>query len=270
MPLWRRLFIWLVFAVSSAGQAAAQPVLNIGFQSDYPPHSYMDGGVARGIDVALLSEAALRAGFQPRVHVIAIQRVLHQLQAGELDLGSVMLLPNSPFGKSAKDTVVFDRPYARSKFYIYAPAQRPVVLTALPDMLKHRLAQHQVALFYNHPDFPNTRPVTFFRNYSILLSALQRDRVDLAVADEISASYALQQNAEFDDLQLESVFYVDKAEFTLVASSLALADEADRVSMAIFEALQTMKRDGRVRRILQEYGLTHMEDSYLADEEAEF
>ncbi len=254
----------LLLLVSLVTEADTKARLDIAFQIELPPHSYMKDGRVQGIDVALIKEAALRAGFEPHIYLLSLQRVLQRLQIGSLDLGSIMLLPTSPFGKNAKGTVLFDYAHTQPKFYLYARKQQNIKIKNMPDMLAYRVGQHEVATFYNHPDFPNSRPVTFFRNHSILLSALYHGRVDIAVADELNAAYSLQANPALSDEKIEPIFYIDTAHLTLLASKKSLGDRVDSVQTKIVAALQEIKQDGTLKQMLKEYDLLHMEDLYLA------
>ncbi len=250
--------------VCLAAEADTKARLDIAFQTELPPHSYMQDGLVQGVDVALIKEAALRAGFEPHIYLLSLQRILQRLQIGSIDLGSIMLLPTSPFGKNAKGTVLFDYAHTQPKFYLYARKQQNIKIKDMPDMLAYRVGQHEVATFYNHPDFPNSRPVTFFRNHSILLSALNHGRVDIAVADELNAAHSMQVDPVLSEEKIEPIFYIDTAHLTLLASEKSLGGRVGSVQAKIFSALQDIKQDGSLRQILKEYDLLHMEDLYLA------
>ncbi len=253
------LMVW-----SALSMAEPTRVLHVGFQNQHPPHGYMDAGQAKGIDVELVTEAVKRAGFEPRIHIIRLQRVLNKLQQGELDIGSLMLLPTSPFGRDAKDIVMVDKPHVSLKIYFYAKDQKMIALTSVPEMLNYRVGQHQAAMFYNHPEFPNRRPIQFFRNYKLMLSALAHNRVDLAVSDEVSVAYLSQSDEHLARENIKAIYLIDMGEFYLTASEKALGGETQDIIEKIYKSLQEVMHDGTLQRILERYDLEHMADRYLA------
>ncbi len=258
----------LLLFICSLARAEAEPaemreILHIGFQYEYFPHSYLEDGQPRGIDVELIKAAALRAGYEPIMHVMALPLVMSKLQAGELHLGSVTLLPTSPFGKQAKNTRVFERSHTLSKFYTYSRKPRAIELASLANIMNYRVGQHEAAIFYQHPDFPNIRPVFFHPNHRELFSALAGDRVDIAVADEISVEYLQRHDRALQAAEVELGLYIDVGHLSLIASEIALPERVDSVSQQIFKAMQEVKRDGSLKHILRQYQLEHMEGLYL-------
>ncbi len=260
-----RLLIVGLMAVSALSMAEPARTLHVGFQNQHPPHAYMEAGQAKGIEVELVKEAVIRAGFDPKIHIIKLQRVLNKLQQGDLDIGSLMLLPTSPFGRDAKNVIMVDRPHVSLKIYFYAKDKKMVALKSVPEMLKYRVGQHQAAMFYNHPDFPNRRPIQFFRNYKIMLSALARNRVDLAVADEVSVAYLSQNDEGLARENIKAIYLIDMGEFYLTASEKALGEEAQAIVEKIDDSLQEVMYDGTLLRILKSYDLEHMADRYLGN-----
>ncbi len=251
------------FAGAEEGPAEIREILHIGFQYEYFPHSYVEDGQPRGIDVELIKAAALRAGFEPVMHVMALPLVMNKLQTGELHLASVTLLPTSPFGKRAKNTRVFERSHTLSKFYTYSRKAKAIALASLSNIMDYRVGQHEAAIFYQHPDFPNLRPVFFHPNHRELFFALARDRVDIAVADEISVGYLQQHDRALQAAEVKPGLYIDEGRLSLIASETALLERVDSVSQQIFQAMQEVKRDGSLRHILRQYQLEHMEGLYL-------
>ncbi len=257
-----QLLILLALCSASGSYAKPPELLNIGFQRETHPFSYIEHGRAQGVEIEIVREAATRAGYTPRVHVVTLQRLLHQLQAGSLDIGSIFTLPSSPFGKNARNTLVYAKEHLRVNVYLYAKQDKKIELETLTDMLNYRLGQHDSAIFYRHPSFPNSRPVRFFRNYQLAFAALQHERVDLVAADDLSLSYALQKNPQMQSAKITPIYHIDSGSGRLIASEIALGKRADRVSEDIFNALQQMKIDGSIKRILQNHQLEDMIGAY--------
>ncbi len=253
--------------VALLSEAGEPKILHIGFPYESRPFSYLHNGEPQGLHVSLIKAAAIAAGYQPRVHVMALQRVLHRLQMGELDIGSIFVLANSPFGKHAKNTLLSERPYVRVDVCVYARAESKIRLDSFTDALNYQLGQHQVASFYNHPEFPNSDPVHFFRNYQTLFTALDRGRIDVAVADELSAAYVLQEGRSQG--AIEPIFYVGSGGEHLIASELALGDSSRAVLQQLYLALQELERDGTLERLLREYSLEPMMNLYLPADAAD-
>ncbi len=260
-PLYHLLLL-LALCAATGSHAKSPELLNIGFQRETHPFSYIEQGRAQGVEIEIVREAVTRAGYTPRVHVVTLQRLLHQLQTGSLDIGSIFTLPSSPFGKNAKNTLVYAKEHLRVNVYLYAKQDKGIELQTLADMLNYRLGQHESAIFYRHPSFPNSRPVRFFRNYQLAFTALQHDRVDIVTADDLSLSYALQKNPQMQSAKITPIYHIDSGSGRLIASQIALGERAHRISEDIFNALQQMKIDGSIKRILQKHQLDDMLEAY--------
>ncbi len=267
-----RFILLLATLLVSAGGAAdvikKKQVLDVGFQRETQPFSYVEDGQPRGIEVEIISEAIRRAGYTPRVHIVTLQRLLHRLQAGSLDISSIFLLPSSPFGKNAKNTMVYDQPHSKIKVNIYARKDSDIQLENLVEMLDYRLGQHESAIFYRHPDFPNTRPVSFFRNYQLLFAALLHDRIDLAVSDDLSLAYVSNVNPDMLHGDIQSIFNIDTGRGHLVASRISLGEQGETVLRRVHRELMNIRTDGTIDRVLKDYGLDGVEwDDGLGDAE---
>jgi PAS domain S-box-containing protein len=241
-------FIFLVVAGALLGampsrlRAADAPGSPLVFVSDaqYPPYTYLDGEVPKGIGVDILDELARRLGRPIKIELMAWDKAQERVLRGEAD----GLFPMS-ITEARRQKFDFSAPVLELEFTAFTAAGRaePTQIAALRGL---RVAVTSGGfpreLLGKEPGIR----LSLVADYPEGFRLLKRGGVDAVVADRWVGGYELARNAvsgvrsgETPLARIEAAVAVRKGEAALLA-------EIDR-------ALEALRTDGTIDRIVRRW-----------------
>lgn len=229
--------------------AGTIPELLHGYAHSLPPLSYEEGGRAQGLLVELFLEMAAQLGVNGRVE---IQPFLRQQQAAMLGNDGVAFpivrLPER------EDMYLWIGPVVRRRVMLYRLAQR----NDLDFKGWARLGSAQVVV--NKGTATHRKLVEDFRvpaaqlqlasNYGAAVKMLVAGRADYLAMNELAAAWAVRQAGQASDV-LRPVQELEGDG----AYWLAVLPTARPLAQALQDALDALRRQGRVDALRRQYGI---------------
>lgn len=253
---WARGFVWgLALATSATAAPASACVKRLRWNDDPPYSMRLPDGRVSGWSVELTQVVLQRMGCQVVLEEMPFARALAELKSGNLDMldGAFPLPERQAYAHFAK-------PVARSRNLVF------IRRSDLPRFQARSLEElhaagwqfgAQLGVVYG-PAYAALQQDSGFRSKvqlvprrNSLWQMLARGRVDLVIADELSAAHELAA-ARLTERVVATPLVVSDAPAAM-AFSKASTDEA---FVRRYEAtLQAMQADGSYQQLRQRYGL---------------
>lgn len=247
MPLDRRSLLCSGLAVLPAAQAA--PVeLQIAAES-FPPFSYMQDGVARGLDWELVQAVLTKLGLRARLQVLPWKRAMLDIERGELD--AVVGATRGDLNEREELLAFPDEPLYASHSRFYYRREQPFVFDGL-FTLKGKVVS--VLAGYNYP--PDFSAAAYFKRdlsatHEQSLRKLLAGRVDLALVHAGVAEYLIQREGWAKAIAADPTPIAPGRLYMGFSRQRGHAVLAQRFG----EVLQTYKGSAAYAALLTRYGL---------------
>jgi polar amino acid transport system substrate-binding protein len=237
-------------AFDSAAEAdsGSASVLRIGIDDSYEPYTYVDeNGDYAGLDVELAREACQRMGYEPEFISIKWDNKNDYLADGSIDCIW------SCFSMSGRESdYTWVGPYMYSRQMVAVPADSDI--RSIEDLNGKRVSvmsstkPESIFLERESEAIPEVGELYSMVNMDYVFTALQYGYVDAAAGHEtVMREYMESLSGDYRLLDEE-----------LLAVEVGVAFDRDKPSEAaeaLSEALDTMKADGSLQNILEEYGI---------------
>lgn len=229
------------------------PKLRIG-SDEYEPYNYLDeNGKGTGIDADLAKEACRRIGYEPVFITLNWTDKDKYLEGGKIDCiwdcfaidgNEDDYLWSKPYMKSTKSVLVLND----SSIYTFKDLNEKVVAVQGDSCVEKILLENRF------PNLPKGETIYCFKKMEETLSALQQGYVDAAIGDkETLKSYA--KTFSIDYRILDETIAKEQI-------GVAFSKNADKALVKkLDKALDEMKEDGTIQKILAEYGVSLQSDS---------
>lgn len=214
---------------------------------DWPPYVGQDLP-KYGFTTAIISEAFKRAGYEVQVDFMPWTRVVQETEAGKYDAA----FPEY-YSDERAAAFFMSEPFASGPLGFYKRKADKISYTKLEDLKPYRIG---VVLGYiNTPEFDAADYLQkdAANSDEQNLQKLFAGRIDLAVIDKFVAQYLIQTSVPEAAGALEFMEppLLDQALYVIFSRKVAGSEEK---LQAFNAALKTMREDGTLERILEEYG----------------
>jgi ABC-type amino acid transport substrate-binding protein len=214
---------------------------------DWPP--YVGQGLPQyGFTTAIISEAFKRAGYEVKVEFMPWARVLQDTEAGKYDAA----FPEYYSDERAAAFFMSD-PFASGPLGFYKRKADKITYTKLEDLKPYRIGV--VRGYINTPEFDAADYLQKDEANSDEqnLQKLFAGRIDLIVIDKFVAQYLIETSVPeaIGALEFMEPPLLDQSLYVIFPRGIAGSEEK---LQAFNTALKTMREDGTLERILEEYG----------------
>ena len=242
-----------ILAVTLAGckntdntkEETEKPVITLG-SDNYPPYNYLnEDGVPTGIDVELATEAFKRMGYQVEVVQINWEKKKELVESGEIDciMGCFSM-------EGRLDDYRWAGPYIASRQVVAVNENSD--LYKLSDLEGKNLAVQSTTkpegIFLNRTDerIPKLGNLISLGHRELIYTFLGKGYVDAIAAHETAVEQYLKDfNADYRILK-ESIL--------TTGLGVAFAKKDQRgIAAALSKELDSMRKDGRTKKILEQY-----------------
>lgn len=241
----RRWFFALLFVAASTSIWARELVLTFG--EAYPPMCFVEGGIAKGIEIDVMNELGKREGFSIKPRALPWARAQEQVRSGEADAFITITTPERERYAVMSPVVMFSIHLVAATAKNNARIAELRNIKTLPDTLRFpqvnyvgtSLANKQLA--GAHLSLLNTTDAIF--------QFLLLGRADLFLDTDVVLSYNAARLKLLDQLEILPPQF-EVTEFRLgISKNSAFADDMPRLSRAI----EAMQEDGTVAAIMKRY-----------------
>lgn len=211
--------------------------LRVGFDSDYPPLAFIEGGQARGLEADMANEIGRRLGRAVRFVPLETDALIPALEGQEIDV----IMSGMTINKVREQRVQFTQPYMRmGQMAIIRASTRDVSRYGRPQSLYLPDLSVGVEAGAGGDEFarqylPNAR-VMPFPNAAAGLDALRAGRIDVFIHDA-PTSWTLEKEGTG---QLISLYRPLTEEFV----AWAVRKDDNSLRQQLDSALGEMSRDG--------------------------
>ena len=242
-----------ILAVTLAGckntdntkEETEKPVITLG-SDNYPPYNYLnEDGVPTGIDVELATEAFKRMGYQVDVVQINWEKKKELVESGEIDciMGCFSM-------EGRLDDYRWAGPYIASRQVVAVNESSDIY--KLSDLEGKNLAVQSTTkpegIFLNRTDerIPKLGNLISLGHRELIYTFLGKGYVDAIAAHETAVEQYLKDfNADYRILK-ESIL--------TTGLGVAFAKKDQRgIAAALSKELDSMRKDGRTKKILEQY-----------------
>ena len=237
----------LLFSAAAAAVSGGEQVYRIGTDEDYPPMSFMQDGVARGIDVEILQRAAQLEDFAYELVPLEFDAVIPKLVSGQLDaaMSSLNITPkraaimdfSEVYMVSTLSAVVRCSQLDRFKYGADFFGKSAAVKTGTyaSEFVEHDSRRLHVSLQY-------------YSSTEECAQAVAQGKADFLIEDYPVAA-AMQQSADPPQLCLTSVHLAPISGYGFAVAK----GENQELLLKFNRALHTMQQDGSLERIFRRY-----------------
>lgn len=202
----------------------------------------------KGFTTAIVTEAFKRAGYEVKISFMPWARVIQEVQAGKYDAA----YPEY-YSEERLQNFWLSEAFATGPLGFYKRKADPISYTTLKDLQPYRIG---VVLGYvNTPEFDAAE---YLQKEAVNsdeqnLRKLLLGRIDLAVIDQFVAEYLIKTLIPegADTLEFMNPPLKEQPLHVIFARQVAGSEEK---LQAFNAALKTMREDGTLDRILEEYG----------------
>lgn len=242
----RRLAIAAVVILAS-GAAQAQQTLKVGSTPTGIPFTFLDTktNTIQGVMVDMVTEAGKRAGFNVQIEPMQFSTLIASLTSNKIDLISAAMY----ITPARKEQVDFSAPIYTYGEGLVVPKSDTKEYVSFDDMKGYTVGA-QVGTAYVAPLQKAFSDVKIYDTIPDILRDVNVGRLKAGFADYPIVAYNLQQG-NFGDARL-----VKSYKSTLTGSiGIGVRKGETDLLKKIDAALEAMKTDGTVKRILAKWGL---------------
>ena len=214
-------------------------VLTMGTNATFPPYEYKDGDDIVGIDAEIAQAMADKLGLKLEIVDMDFDSLIASIQSGKID----MSLAGMTVTEERKQNVDFTDSYATGVQVIIVKDDSDI---ASVDDLQDKLIgvqQGTTGHLYCADDFGEDH-VNALPNGATAVQALLQGKVDCVVIDQEPAKAFVEAN--------EGLKILDTA-YTTEDYAAAVSKDNPALTAALNKALQELKDDGTIQRILDKY-----------------
>lgn len=201
-----------------------------------------------GFTTAIVSEAFKRAGYEVKVDFMPWVRVVKETEAGNYDAA----FPEY-YSDERAAAFFMSEPFASGPLGFYKRKADNIPYAKLEDLKPYRIGV--VRGYINTPEFDAADYLQKEEASSdeLNLRKLLAGRIDLIVIDKFVAQYLIKTSfpEATDDLEFMKPPLLDQSLYVIFPRGVASSEEK---LQAFNAALKTMREDGTLERILEEYG----------------
>lgn len=227
-------------AADAAEVTTVEPgVLTMGTNATFPPYEYKDGDAVVGIDPDIAQALADKLGLKLEVVDMEFDSLIASVQSGKVDI----VLAGMTVNEERKKNVDFTDSYANGVQVIIVADGSDI---ATFDDLAGKLIgvqQGTTGHVYCSDDWGEGNVVAF-QSGAAAVQALQQGKVDCVVIDQEPAKAFVEAN---DGLKILDTQYANED------YAAAVSKKNPELTEALNKALQELKDDGTVQKILDKY-----------------
>ncbi|MEH6459541.1 substrate-binding periplasmic protein [Chitinimonas sp. JJ19] len=244
-------FRLVLFALLPLPLYAAEPLLVVRGEGNYPPYEMVVDGKLTGAHIELIEAAAHIAGYQLTIQSVAWARALEMTKRGLAS--AVSFASRTPERES---WLLFDEGNVLSTlrfgFFSLKQPNSPTWNGSFTSLHSYKIG---VARAYAYPtEFssqPGLQKYEQDGGYEALLRTLHNKRVDLIVGGVLEINTSAKQLGYADSIQLLSPTFGATASYLAFGRQSSNSRHAERMAAAFSK----LKLDGSYQRILTKYGL---------------
>ena len=231
--------LFTAFPSFSAAQPAQPPLLLVG-DRDYPPITFLEEGVARGVDVDIARAIAQRIGREIRIELMDWHEAQQRVLRGEAD----GLLSMSVTDERLR-LFDFTRPTRSHVFGLFV--RRDDVVTRGPgDLEARRVGVTPGGFPRRHLEQHGAANLVLIDNYASGFAQVEAGTIDAVAADTWVAAYTAQRH-RYPDVRLAG------GSFATRPAAIALRKPNGALAADIDAAIEDIKVDGTLDAILDRW-----------------
>lgn len=228
-----------MMSMAACGKTEDDNVLTMATNAAFPPYEYMDGEEIVGIDAEIAAELAERLGMDLQIDDMDFNSIITAVQTGKADVGLAGMTKNEERLKN----VNFSQTYATGVQVIIVAEGSDI---ESPDDLEGKMIGVQESTtghIYCSDDYGEEN-VQAYTTGTNAVEALVKGKVDCVVIDNEPAKAFVEAN---EGLKILDTEYVTEE------YAIAVAKDNDELLEKINKALDEMKADGTLDKIINKY-----------------
>ncbi|WP_243342980.1 ABC transporter substrate-binding protein [Anaerococcus sp. AGMB09787] len=225
--------------VETTSNLVSDGIIDLGTSADFPPFEFYKDQEMTGIDIDIANEISKKIGIEIKFHDMEFSAIIASIESGKLDGG----MSGFTVTDERKKQVNFTDSYTKSVQKIMIKNDSEI---AAIDQLKDKKIGVQLGTtgeIFAVDDFGDEN-VQSFAKYSDAVLALQSGKIDAMVLDQQTADKFVKAN---DDLKILETDYAQED------YAIALGKENQALYDEINKALNELKEDGTIDKILDKY-----------------
>ena len=227
--------------------AAALEVLG---DENFPPYSFVEGDIVKGIDVEQVREAANRAGLEVSIRLVPFKRMLALIEAGKAPLGFAAFITTGRQAYAHYTTV----PLHRSSMSVFARREDGLEYGGLEDLVGKTVLINvgfSISDAFDSHVAANRINVREVRDTRTGIRSLARGKANYYAGNRITTLYRLKLENLLGEIQpLTPPLTEGRGAFLIVSKR---ADRALELQSAFDQALKAMAADGTIEAIMARY-----------------
>ncbi len=239
----------MVVSLASCGSSSDDDTLTMATNANFPPYEYKEGENFKGIDVEIATAIAEKLGKKLEIADVEFGSIIGGVQSGKYDMGMAGMTVTD----ERKKSVNFSTTYATGIQSVIVKSGSKVksvddISTMVKEGGKIGVQQDTTGDIYASDTEENggygENNVIRYKNGADAVQALVSDKVGCVIIDNEPAKSFVAANKGLEILQTE---------FTVEDYAIAIAKDNDDLLKDINKALDELKKDGTIDKIVDKY-----------------